>query len=394
MTLSDMDYTKRLESLQNQMRVHNLDAFLVTEPHSIYYLTGASYEAQERPFFAIVWSSGNPSFLVPKLEEEHMKKVKIGDVISYWEYPAPQGEGWVEKLYEVLKPGNEVGIEPTVRGTIHERLIKYNLRPIDLIGTLRLIKSSHELELIRNAARYADHLMQLILNNSYYGVSVLELFGLSRKIQIELIKTGTYDPLASSFLSANWPAPYSAKPHSVPPVYGVLQGGPCVAMSYLRINGYAAECERTFFLSKPNQKEIEVFQDMLAARQIALDMLRPRVSCHDVDKATYDFLVEKGYKTYLLHRTGHGIGQDNHEGPYIARGSKQDLEMNMVVSIEPGIYIPEIGGFRHSDTVLITGSGYELLTKFPTDLDSLTIKSKKFLKRIKGKIIKGAMGIK
>ena len=173
-----------------------------------------------------------------------------------------------------------------------------------------------------------------------------------------------------------------------------LKKGPCVAMSYLRINGYAAECERTFFVSKPTPKEKVIFNDMLSARQIALSMLRPGVSCHDVDKATYDFLVEKGYNHNILHRTGHGIGQDNHEGPYLARGSKTELEENMVVSIEPGIYMPELGGFRHSDTVLITSSGYELLTNFPTDLKSLTILSKKLAKQVKGKLIQTAMGIK
>jgi Xaa-Pro dipeptidase len=392
--ITEEDYKRRLENLQSQMRVHNLDAFLVTEPHSIYYFTGASYEAQERPFIIIMWSSGNPSFLVPKLEEDHMRKAKIGDVVSYWEYPAPHGESWVEQLYEKLKPGNIVGIEPEMRGDMQDQLSKYTLKPIDLVGGLRLIKSSNELEMIRNSAEYSDKLMELIMKSSYYGVSVLELFGLSRKIQMSLIRAGSYDPLASSFLSANWPSPESSKPHSIPPVYGVLKNGPCVAMSYLRINGYAAECERTFFLTKPTLKEVGIFNDMVAARKIALDMLKPGASCHDIDKTVHDFLVEKGYREYLLHRTGHGIGQDNHEGPYIARGSKTELEEHMVVSIEPGIYIPEIGGFRHSDTVLITSSGYELLTRFPTDIDSLTIRPKKLLKRIKGIIIKGAMGIK
>lgn len=392
--ITDEDYKKRLSTLQNQMKAHNLDTFLVTEPHSIYYFTGASYEAQERPFFVIIWSSGDPTFLVPKLEEDHMRKAKIGNVISYWEYPAPHGEGWVEKLYEILKEGNYIGIEPGMSGDMQQHLSKYNVKPMDLVGDLRLVKSSSELDMMRESAKYSVDLMQLIMDNSYYGVSVLELFGLSRKIQMKIIKSGVYDPLASSFLSANWPAPHSAKPHSIPPINGVLKKGPNVAMSYLRVNGYAAECERTFFLSKPTPKEAEVFHDMLAARKIALNMLHPGVSCHDIDKSTHDFLVEKGYKENLLHRTGHGIGMGNHEGPWVARGSKTEIEEHMVVSIEPGIYIPEIGGFRHSDTVLITNSGHEVLTNFPTDIDSLTIKSPRFLKRAKGKIIQKVMNIK
>jgi Xaa-Pro aminopeptidase len=127
---------------------------------------------------------------------------------------------------------------------------------------------------------------------------------------------------------------------------------------------------------------------MTEARKIAFNALRPGASCSEVDFLANRYLEDKGYKKYLLHRTGHGIGQSNHEGPYISEGSEDILQTKMVISIEPGIYIPEIGGFRHSDTVLITDSGYECLTKFPTDLQSLIFTKANLMKKIKGGIIK------
>jgi len=119
-----------------------------------------------------------------------------------------------------------------------------------------------------------------------------------------------------------------------------------------------------------------------------LALVKPGARCSDVDAAANGYLREQGYGDYLLHRTGHGLGLGNHEGPWVAEGSEDVLRKNMVISVEPGIYIPAIGGIRHSDTVLVT------LTVYPTDLDALTITASKPLQRLKGKIIRKAVGIK
>ena len=133
---------------------------------------------------------------------------------------------------------------------------------------------------------------------------------------------------------------------------------------------------------------------MLKARELAVSMVRPGVICGDIDQAVYTYLVSKGYEKNILHRTGHGIGLGNHEGPFIARGSNDILEENMVISIEPGIYIPEIGGFRHSDTLLVTATGYEFLTHHPTDMGALTLTAVKPFRRIMGKVISHTLGLK
>jgi len=208
-----------------------------------------------------------------------------------------------------------------------------------------------------------------------------------------VIRTGVFDPLQTEFLTATWPAPYSASPHSVPPVDGKLKDGPLAAMSYLRVNGYAAECERTFFLAPPDKKAREMFAAMQAARRRAFDVIRPGVRCADVDTAAMTCLKEKGYGNYLLHRTGHGIGQGNHEGPWVAEGSEHVLAENMVISVEPGIYIPGIGGVRHSDTVRVTRDGYECLTTYPEDIAHLTISDTRLFKKIKGKTIQRFLGV-
>ena len=166
---------------------------------------------------------------------------------------------------------------------------------------------------------------------------------------------------------ATWAAPHSAKPHSVPDLCDPLNEGPHVALVLTRVNGYAAECERTYFTAPPSPEIRKAFETMRQARRIAFDKVRPGVACSELDCAVNDFLRQEGYsgEEVRLHRTGHGFGLGNHEAPWVAEGSLDILSENMVISIEPGIYLEGIGGLRHSDTVLVTKDGCELLTHFP-----------------------------
>ena len=173
-----------------------------------------------------------------------------------------------------------------------------------------------------------------------------------------------------------------------------LKGGTHIALSLLRVNGYAAECERTYFLAPPPPEVRKTFLAMQEARRRAFALVRPGVGCAEVDAAANEFLRIEGYGDYLLHRTGHGFGLGNHEGPWVAAGSEDVLQENMLISIEPGIYLPGVGGVRHSDTVLVTFDGYERLTRYPTDIEALTIRSSKPFARLRGAMVRRAVGIK
>jgi Xaa-Pro dipeptidase len=161
----------------------------------------------------------------------------------------------------------------------------------------------------------------------------------------------------------------------------------------MRINGYGAECERTYFLAPPTARMRELFVTMRQARQRALALIRPGVPCAEVDEAANGFLRDEGLGEYLLHRTGHGFGLGNHEGPWVAAGSDDVLAANMLISVEPGVYLPGLGGFRHSDTVLVTGDGYQFLTHYPLDLEDLVILDRRPLARLKGAVVRRAVGI-
>jgi Xaa-Pro dipeptidase len=390
-----VNFAARMERLKQKALDASLDAFLVTAQDSIYYLTGASYKPLERPFFIIVRPLGEPDLVVPELERTHMSKAEgFKTVLSYFEYPAPKNENWYDRLHKLLHGCKRIGVENSVSAETMKELDTFTLIPCGLINELRLIKTEDEIRAIRRTAVYADKGMERLVRNLYSGVSVLELFSLSRGIQTEIIKSGNYDPLNSEFLTVGWPAPKSAQPHSIPELNDRLTKGPLSLMSFHRINGYAAECERTVFMGTPSADQKELFEHMRKAREVAFGMVKPGASCSDIDAATKDYFQKNGLSQYILHRTGHGIGLGNHEAPWLSEGSEDILQKDMVISIEPAVYLPEIGGFRHSDTVLVTDTGYESLTKFPTPLDQLTLPTSNTLKAAKGWVIRKAVGLK
>ncbi len=247
--------------------------------------------------------------------------------------------------------------------------------------------------MLRQAARYADLSIEKVLAASYYGVSDLELFSQGRAVQMQIMKDTDYDVLTTNVLVGAWPAPLSAQPHGVPKLEDRLKEGPHIALALLRVNGYAAECERTYFLAPATSDVQDAFAAVLEARRRAFALVRPGARCADIDAAANGYLREQGYGDHLLHRTGHGFGLGNHEGPWVAEGSEEVLQENMLVSVEPGIYLPGVGGVRHSDTILVAREGYELLTHFPTDLDSLTVTSFKPFNRLQGTLVRRAVGI-
>ena len=395
--ISEQEYTKRMVCLQRQVAENGLDAFLVSAEESIYYLTGVSYKPLERPFFIVVRSQLPPVLLVPALEQDHLRSApNIDHIHHYWDYPAPQGKGWPERLLELLESPARLGVEPSLPQEIAQALTGLSPKMLSLVEKLRTVKSEAEIEMLRQASRYADLAVQKVIGASYYGVSEVELFSQGRAVQVQIMKDTDYDVLSTNVLAGSWPAPLSAQPHGVPAITDRLKKGPHIALGFLRVNGYAAECERTYFLAPPTKEVREVFAAMLEARRRAFALVRPGASCSEIDITTRDFLREQGYGEHILHRTGHGFGLGNHEAPWVAEGSEDILQENMLISIEPGIYLTGVGGIRHSDTTLVTQNGYENLTRYPTDLSSLTITGlrARLLARLRGVVVRRAIGMK
>lgn len=386
------ELSKRIKCLQNEITKNNIDAYILTDQDSLLYFTGMAYKPEERVFFMIVPSKGKPIFLSPKLEEKHLSKITIEcEIRAYWEATSAQGENWYDILETIIRPFKKVGVENNIAHNILNKIAANEIVILNIVEEMRKIKTPYEIEMIRTTCKLADLGMQNIFKNAYIGASVLEMHTLSGAIQRQLIREKNFDPVLTSLTSVVWPSPISSMPHSIPHLDDKLTKGSNVAMTYFKVNGYAAECERTFFLEGPTTEDREHFNHMINARNISLNLVKPGVKCSDIDIAAREYLIKQGYESNLLHRTGHGIGLSNHEKPFISIGDDEVLKENMIISIEPGIYIDEIGGYRHSDTVLVTKDGYELLTKFPIDIESMIITNKNMASRIKGRYVKSLL---
>jgi len=165
----------------------------------------------------------------------------------------------------------------------------------------------------------------------------------------------------------------SALPHALSTSRRLRDGDVLIHTRQVGLNGYRAELERTAFIGTPGDAMMRAFEAVRAAQRAAIASVGPGIPCSDVDRAARRILGDAGLASYTIHRTGHGIGLSAHEPPYLRYDNDAPLESGMVITVEPGIYIRGIGGFRHSDTVLVGPDGPRVLTSFPTDAETLTL---------------------
>ncbi|WXG42361.1 MAG: Xaa-Pro peptidase family protein [Candidatus Freyarchaeum deiterrae] len=378
MEISKKEFSDRVKNLQEKLEQENLDAYLIHNGENVYYLTGLAYRPFERPFFMLVPRNDSPVLLVPKLEEEHARDIAgVGEVRAYWEFPAKEGENWFDALVEMVKEYQTLGVE----SSLPLKYLRYLPEVVakDLVEDLRLIKSRKEVEKTTFASEVADRAVEVLIGNSAEGViALMAIANVSTEIYMKVLgKIPNANLMVTGGTAAVWPAPISAAPHRAPGPFDVIKAGvPNIALATVQSDGYSSECERTFFATSVENKAKKIFEDMKEARNKALEQVTEDAICSEVDLAAKNYLVEKGYGENLLHRTGHGIGISTHEAPWIAEGYDKPIKENMIISIEPGVYINGYGGVRHSDTVLVKKKGYELLTKFPRELEKLVIPKK------------------
>jgi Xaa-Pro aminopeptidase len=137
--------------------------------------------------------------------------------------------------------------------------------------------------------------------------------------------------------------------------------------------GYHSELERTMIIGTPSSEQRRLFEHMKAAQEVALGAIRPGMRCSDVDQAVHSYFETHDLQEYWKHHSGHSIGLRYHEGPFLDLGDHTEIVPGMVFTVEPGLYSPTLGGYRHSDTVAVTAEGIEYLTYYPRDLQSLTL---------------------
>lgn len=375
-TVEEMQLRK--EKVMSQMEAKGYDALVIFDPDNVFWLTHFANFVHERPFILILDSQGVLNFVVPKIESTHVNTRKVGEInlVEYTEFPAKEGKEWRTIFTQTVANYKKIGFEENSPYFVVEALgERGQVTPI--VEEARFTKSAYELARINYSSQLANETFEELLAMARPGLSAME----SNKVLTSSFMTKIYmnDPMTNYLATRVGVVVQSPNVSHDPHNYtnftemDMCEGGPHVGVINSVVNGYGTEVERTFFLGHVPDNCIKPYQVMMEARQIAFDMCKPGISMHDLDQAVYDHLCKHGYGDNFAHRTGHGIGVTGHEGPFLAMGYDREIEPNMVFTIEPAIYLPGIGGFRHSDTVVTTQDGNVCLTPIRDSLDDLTL---------------------
>jgi Xaa-Pro dipeptidase len=359
--------------------------------HRVMYLSGFAFVPTERPIGLAIAADGTSVLFVPRLEVEHAEAyAQVDRVVSYPEYPGRTHPMrlFVDELRRLGLHGRFGGDGdgyPKVMGYRGPRLSELTgaeFIPLDDDLERKMqVKSDAEVALIRESARWGGVAHRYLQEFTRVGRSETEVEDeAAARANDELLAAyaGTYRPMSwgRSGPHANYRGQigaHGALPHSLTTNAIFQVGDTLVTGASCPMFGYWSELERTMFMGEPNAEQRSYFGHMLALQDLAIEACRPGRTCASVDEAVQAYVVEHGLVDAWRHHVGHNVGLRYHEGPFLDVGDPTLMAPGMLFTVEPGLYVPGLGGFRHSDTILVTDGAPEFLTDYPRDLDALIL---------------------
>ena len=362
------------------MSKEDIDLALLIDPHNQYYFTNFYAINYSRPIFTLI-SENSVEIIIPGLEEEHVKLEAYTDEIHVY-YEHPEKAITAKSPYKILfgiisnKMYKTIGIESNVFPVALLENLKnktsVEFKNIgDKITEMRLIKSEAEIDLIKKAAELVDIGVKESIEQTEEGISELEIDAIGNMAILKQASEKFPGVRVECYGMSPSGRERTVLPHVFSSTRKIRKGDIIIHSRQVAFRGYRSENERTFFCGRPSKKLEDIFNVMLEAQKAGINAIREGVTCKEVDEAARSVIREAGYAEYFIHRTGHGLGLSVHEPPYLRYDDEMVLREGMVVSIEPGMYIPSIGGFRHSDTIIVRKNRGEVITKVPRTLDYL-----------------------
>jgi Xaa-Pro aminopeptidase len=331
------------------------------------YFTGFSALAIERLAAVVIPARAvKPVLIVPKLEEEKAMKLSVfKDIRSYTDAENP-----AKVVSEVIKELNltkaTLGIESFLPFKFYKMLREAApslevKEASEIFGKLRSIKTSSEIELMKKAAAITIKGIKAGIEAIKIGASELSV---AFEIEREIKESGGESVPFCIVLSGE----NSALPHGSTSSRKIKKGDAVVMDIGATYKGYYADITRTVFVEEASEEQRKVYNIVLKAQESAVNFVKPKVKACQVDATARKIIEDAGYGQFFTHRTGHGLGLEVHEEPYISQTNEIELEPGMTFTVEPGIYLPGSFGVRIEDNVAVTAKGKEVLTKMPKDL--------------------------
>ncbi len=360
----------RLDKLNASLRTSGLPAVALNPGPTLTYLTGLHFHLMERPVVYLVAEGQEPVIVIPELEMLKLDQApyKI-QAFPYGENPAKWGEAFRNAVQALDLGTKRVGVE-----TGRMRLLEYNFLKAaapeaeypdasEVLEGLRLHKDPEEVRSMRKAVEIAEAALEATLPLIKIGMTEKELAG---ELVIQLFRHGSDPELPFAPIVSG--GPNSANPHASP-TERKLQTGDLLVIDYgASADGYVSDITRTFSVGEVEEEFATIHKIVQDANAAGRAAGKPGVPCANVDSAAREVIEKSGYGEYFTHRTGHGLGMEGHEPPYMRGDNMQLLEAGMAYTVEPGIYLPGRNGVRVEDDMVVTETGAESLTSLKREM--------------------------
>ena len=359
----------RMEKLHRIIEENALDAVALIPGANMRYLTGGVFYVMERPFVLIIPQEGKPVVIIPVLETELFANNGFDARMIAWQDKDGYDDAFRDAIRETGLDGKRIGVEGQLMRFFEGLALQKHAPAAELVdvhktlGNVRLHKDQAEIDALRKAIQMSEQALQQTLDAVKVGMTERQI---ANMLIGNLNAAGgeglSFDPIVLA--SEN-----SARPHGqIRDDYAVKSGDPLLFDFGTRYQGYHADITRTVFVGEPSDHFREVYAAVQKANEVGKATSKAGVTAHEVDDTTLQSLIDSGFESLIVHKTGHGLGLDVHEEPYIMQGNHQPLEEGMVFTVEPGLYETGAIGVRIEDNVVITADGCESLSTFPRDL--------------------------
>ncbi len=360
----------RFDRLTGRLDGSGLDAVALNAGPTLSYLTGLQFHLSERPSVLLVSATGEKALLIPELEAGKTAGLDASiRVFPYGENPASWAEVFRSAAGALGLTSPVIGVEPTRFRFLEQNLLQTALPQARfvsadaLLSQARIAKDEAEVAVMREAVRIAQVAFERTLPAFKIGVTEREI---ASELSLQLLKAGSSAEFPFNPIVAG--GPNSANPHAVPGGRA-FQAGDLVVIDWgASYQGYISDLTRMVAFGPLDPELEQIHKIVLESNRAGSAAAFPGIAAGDIDAASRGVIERAGYGQYFIHRTGHGIGMEGHEPPYIFAGNPIALEPGMAFTVEPGIYLPGRGGVRIEDNLVITAQGVEVLTDLPREL--------------------------
>ena len=360
--------TSRFDKLSASLLTSGLDAVILNPGPTLTYLTGLHFHLMERPVVLFFTADKPPALVLPELEMQKVTGLAITP-FPYGENPSEWDAAFRGVIRSLDLDGKKIGVEPRQLRLLEYQYVKTAAPKAEFpdassaLASLRIRKDADEVQKMRRAVQIAQSALEATIPFIKIGMAEKEI---AAELVIQLFKHGSDPELPFSPIVSG--GPNSANPHATPTERKLERGDLLVIDWGATFDGYISDLTRTFAVGEVDAECATIHRVVQEANAAGRAAAKPGIPCADVDKAARAVIEAAGYGQFFTHRTGHGIGMEPHEDPYMRGDNMQILEVGMAFTVEPGIYLPNRNGVRIEDNVVISKDGADVLSTLPREM--------------------------